>query len=392
MKVLRVHNHYQQAGGESAVEQAERELLRRAGHEVVVYERHNDEIAALGPLGRAKVAAEAVWSTRTHRELKALLARERPDVAHFTNTFPLISPSAHAACRAAGVPVVQSLHNYRLVCPGANLSRAGRPCEDCLAGSLWSGVRHRCYRGSRAASASVATLLAVHRARGTWQRDVAAFIALCEFSRSRLVAGGLPAERIRVIPNFTEPDPGPRRGSGEYALYAGRLSPEKGVDTLVRAWAALGDEVPLRIAGDGPERAALESAVTQAGLQGVHFLGALPRPRLLEALQRARFLVLPSRVYENFPLVIAEAFACGVPVLASRLGAMAELVEDGRTGRHFTPGDPRSLAEAVRDTWRDPKRSDEWGHNARAAFEARYTAERHLAALIDLYAEVVAGR
>ncbi len=389
MKVLRVHNHYQQDGGESAVERAERELLRRRGCELCVYERHNREIEPRGP-GRARLALDAIWSARSHRELRALVARERPDVAHFTNTFPLISPSAYEACHEAGIPVVQSLHNYRLLCPAADFLREGRPCEDCVDHGLWRGVRHACYRGSRPATAVSAAVLAVHRARGTYRSRVDRFVALSDFARSRFLRGGLPPERIEVIPNCVDPDPGPRPdpGPGGHALFVGRLSPEKGVETLLEAWRQLAPELPLEIVGDGPLRGALEQRVRQAGLRRVRLRGALPRSGVLGALQRARFLVVPSLCYENFPLVIAEAYARGVPVLASDRGALGELVEEGRTGLRFLPGDARDLARRVRQAWADAKRTRDWGLAARARFEERYTAERKAERLLDLYARL----
>lgn len=387
MKILRVHCHYQQDGGESGVERAERALLRDAGHEVVVYERHNDEIASMGPGQRLALAAKTVWAWDTHRELCSLLARERPDVAHFTNTFPLISPSGYDACREAGVPVVQSLHNYRLLCPAATFLRDGLPCEDCARRSLWQGVRHRCYRDSRAATAVVATMLALHRVRGTWSERVDAYIALTEFARQKLVAGGLPAERIFVKPNFAA-DPGPREEAGEYALFVGRLSPEKGLATLVGAWSELGMRVPLRVVGDGPQDAWLRQELRRRGLRDVQLEGRLPRARVLELLRRARFLILPSEWYEGLPLVLVEAFACGTPVVAARLGALAELVDAGRTGLHFAPRDPADLAAAVGWAWQHEKRLEDMGRAARAEYEARYTPARNLEQLLGIYERV----
>jgi glycosyltransferase involved in cell wall biosynthesis len=388
VKVLRVHCHYQQDGGESGVERAERALLEDAGHEVVVYERHNDEIRELGPGGRLALAARTIWAWDTHRELGELLARERPDVAHFTNTFPLISPSAYDACRRAGVPVVQALHNYRLLCPAATFLRDGRPCEDCAERSLWQGVRHGCYRGSRAATAVAAGLLAVHRARGTWRERVDAYLALTEFARRRFAAGGLPEDRLFVVPNFA-PDPGPRPEGGDYALFVGRLAPEKGLATLLRAWSELGARVPLSVVGEGPLGPWLHDEVRRRGLANVRLEGRQPRARVLELLQRARFLVFPSEWYEGFPLVLAEAFACGTPVVASRLGAMAEIVEHGRTGLHVAPGDAGDLAARVLWAWRNEKRLEDMGRAARAEYEARYTPRHCLDRLLEIYERAI---
>lgn len=385
VKVLRIHNHYREAGGESAIHAAENALLERAGWEVLRYERHNDEIVELGPLGRAQVAADAVWSGRTWRELRAQIARERPDVAHLTNTFPLISPSAIEACYDAGVPVVLSLHNYRLLCPAANLMRKGRACEECVDHSLLRGVVHGCYRGSRSATAVAAAMLAVHRRRETFSRKVDAFVALTGFARQTFAAAGLPAERIVVKPNFVDPDPGERPSAGESALFVGRLSDEKGLDTLLDAWAKLDAPIPLRIAGDGPLRPFVARRLADPRLSRVQLLGPIGRRAVIESMREARALVFPSRCYEGFPLVIAEAFACGVPVVASRLGSMAEIVEDGRTGLHFTPGNADDLAAVVARAWAEPKRLEDMGRAARRVFEQRYTAERNLDMLLDIY-------
>jgi glycosyltransferase involved in cell wall biosynthesis len=392
VKILRVHNHYQQAGGESAVHSAECDLLERAGIAVVRYERHNDEWDEGDLLDTASRGVQTVWSWDTRRELAALLDRERPDLAHFTNTFPLVSPSAFDACQDAGVPVVHSLHNYRLLCPAANLLRNGRACEECIDHSLWRSVRHGCYRGSRAATGVVAASLAVHRSIGTFARKVDAYLALTEFARGTFARGGLPAGRIHVKPNFVAPDPGERAEVGDYALFVGRLSEEKGLRTLIDAWQRLESPPPLRIAGDGPLASAIDREVRGSVRGRVWRLGALPRRALIETLRCARFLVVPSDCYEGFPLAIAEAFACGVPVIAAGHGAMAEIVDDGRTGLHFTPGSGQNLAEKVAWTVTNAKRFDEMGHAARAEYEKAYTAERNLEILVGLYEDVIDER
>jgi glycosyltransferase involved in cell wall biosynthesis len=391
VKILMVHNAYREPGGEDVVHEGERDLMAAAGHDVVVYRRSNAEIADYGPGRWATLPARTFWAWDTHRELRALLASERPDVAHFTNTFPLVSPAAYDACRAAGVPVVQSLHNYRLLCPAGTFLREGRICEECTVHSLRRAVRHGCYRGSRAASAVVAGMLAFHRARRTASEAVDAYVALTEFARARLVDGGLPRERIAVVPNFVRPDPGERSEAGDYALFAGRLAPEKGLSTLLDAWRRLERRIPLRIAGAGPLRGPLETERAR-GLADVAILGSLPRGDLLKALRGARCLVVPSLWFEGFPMAIAEAFACGVPVIASRLGGLPEIVAEGRTGLLFTPGDAGDLARTLESAWADPDDLAEMGRAARHEFEARYTAAHHAAALEAVYTQAIATR
>jgi glycosyltransferase involved in cell wall biosynthesis len=391
LKVLMVHNAYREAGGEDAAERAERELVIAGGHEVVRYTRDNREIEGYGAWRKATLAPRTLWAWDSHRDLLALLEREKPDVAHFSNTFPLISPSAYYACRAAGVPVVQSIHNYRLLCPAATLLRDGSICEECVERSLWRSVRHGCYRGQRAATAVLAGMLVFHRLRRTWSELVDCYVALTDFARAKLVAGGLPAEKLVVKPNFAHPDPGERTEPGEYALFAGRLSSEKGLDTLLRAWRRLDTELPLRIAGDGPLRREVEAEVTRAGLAKVRLLGQLPRQDLLKVVKSARFLVVPSTWYEGFPMVIVEAFACGVPPIVSRLGGMAEIVREGSTGLHFSPGDAGDLARKATWAWREPEALQEMGRAARGEYQARYSAERNYQLLIDIYQRAIAA-
>jgi glycosyltransferase involved in cell wall biosynthesis len=385
MKIILAHTEYQQRGGEDGVFEQERRLLERAGHDVVVYHRSNHEIAKLTALERLVLAKRAVWATDTHRDFSQLLARENPDLVHVHNTFVMISPSIYSACREQSVPVVQTLHNFRLLCPTGTFFRNGKVCEDCAEHSLWRGVYHGCYRGSRSATATVALMLAWHRHSGTWTEMVDCYIALTEFSRDKFVAAGLPADKIVVKPNFVDPDPGPRQHGGEYALFVGRLSKEKGLHTLLQAWELLPKHYPLKIAGVGPERGSLEAQVNCRGLSAITICGYLSREDLITAVKGARFLILPSECYENFPMSIAESFACGTPVVCSRLGAMREIVTDNLTGIHFTPGSAEDLAEKVRWAWSNPERMVEMGEQARLHFESKYTAPINYELLVKIY-------
>jgi len=392
MNIVLVHNHYQHPSGEDVVVRSEKELLTAAGHQVTEYARHNDEIKHYGLRLRAMLAFRTVWAWDSLRDLRAILNREKADVAHFHNTLPLISPAAYYACREAGVPVVQTLHNYRLFCPAPTFFRNGQVCEECVQHSLWRGVRYGCYHGSRLATATVALMLAVHRVLGTWTRRVDCYIALTEFARQKFVEAGLPAEQIVVKPNFVYPDPGKRNEGGDYALFAGRLAPEKGLGTLLDAWQRLRNNVPLEILGDGPLGIKLQEHAASHGPSNVRFRGRLTGERTLEAMKGARVLVFPSQWYEGFPMVIAEAYASGVPVIASRLGAMAEIVEDGRTGLHFTPGDPEDLAAKVEWAWTHPKEMEVMGRAARAEYEAKYTAEHNYPMLMGIYQRAITAQ
>lgn len=389
MLILLIHNFYQRPGGEDARVRQERDLLISHGHRVIEYTRNSGEIALNGLASRVRLGTRTLWSKRTYRELSSLIARDRPDVAHIHNTIPLISPSAYYACKQARVPVIQTLHNFRLFCPSGDFLRGGHVCEDCLHGTLLHGVWHRCYQHSTGATAALALMLASQRALHTWKERVDCYIACTDFARSKFIEGGLPAEKIVVKPCFVDPDPGPRVGAGEAALFVGRLSPEKGLRTLIAAWKHLSGKVPLRIAGDGPLRAELELEIKRHGLSGIEMLGHVSGEKTLAEMKRARFLVFPSEWYEGLPLTIAEAFACGTPVVASKIGSLVELVQDGRTGLHFTPGDPKDLAAKVEWAWEHPDATQEMGLHARGEFEQKYVAARNYRMLMDIHERVI---
>jgi glycosyltransferase involved in cell wall biosynthesis len=390
VKILVVHNRYREPGGEDEVVRAETAMLSAAGHEVLEYVRTNDQISETGLISRVRLAADTIWSQGTTVTLGEVLTGLRPDVAHIHNTLPLVSPAAYYACRNADVPVVQTLHNYRLICPSATLFRERRVCEECCEGSLLRSIGHGCYRGSRGATAVVATMVAAHRALGTWRKQVNTYIALTEFARTKFVASGLPLSRVLVKPNFVHPDPGARERVGERALFVGRISPEKGVRTMLHAWRRLGGQIPIDVVGDGHERAEMEAHA--AGIAGVRFLGRVGRSQAIAAMKDARFLVFPSEWYEGLPMTVIEAFACGVPVIASRLGAMQEIVADRRTGLHFEPGDAADLAAKVDWARTHPAEMAAMGRAARAEFEAKYTAARNYEMLVAIYARALASR
>jgi glycosyltransferase involved in cell wall biosynthesis len=391
VKVLLVHNGYQQPGGEDVVFDQEHQMLKNAGHDTVLYRRSNWDVNEYRGLRKIVLAKRTVWASDTKREFLQLLQSEKPEVVHVHNTFVMISPSIYSACREAGVPVVQTLHNYRLLCPSATLFRDGKICEDCVTGSLLRGVQHACYHNSRSATAVVALMLATHRLRGTWQNEVACFVALTEFSRQKLIEGGLPAEKIMVKPNFVHPDPAARTGDGDYALFVGRLSPEKRVSTVLAAWKQLQFPVPLLVLGGGPEQTQLQAQAVHDGLTHIRFLGQVPREQTIAAINNARFLVFSSEWYENFPVTIAEAFACATPVLASRMGAMQEIVSDGRTGLHFSAGDSEDLARKVEWAWTHRDEMRAMGVGARTEYETKYTAEKNYPLLMEIYRKAIRG-
>jgi glycosyltransferase involved in cell wall biosynthesis len=381
MKILAVHNRYQRPGGEDQVFVDETALLEARDHRVLRYEVHNDQVEQVNRLTLAK---DTVWNTSVYRELGALIRLERPDVVHFHNTLPLVSPAGYYAARAEGVPVIQTLHNYRLLCPVALFFRDGRVCEDCMGKAVpWPGVVHKCYRGSRAASGVIATMLTVHRALRTWTEMVDVYVALTEFAKSKFIEGGLPAGKIVVKPNFVAPDPGRGQGGGGYALFVGRLAPEKGTGTMLAAWDRLGTRIPLKIVGDGPLKDRVLGAAARQS--NVEWLGHRPVADVHALMGKADMLIFPSQWYETFGRVVAEAFAAGTPVIAANIGAVAELVEHGRTGLKFRPGDPEDLVTQVEWALSHPAELRRMREEVRAEFEAKYTAESNYRTLMEIY-------
>ncbi len=385
MKILLVHNSYQQPGGEDTVFAQEAALLAGAGHDVHTFTRTNDDLRVTGLVGRATALAESIWSSQTYRSVASILRREHIDVAHIHNTHLVISPSVLWACKDNGVPVVQTLHNYRLLCASSNFYRNGHVCEECVSHGLSRAVRRGCFQQSRARTSGVVANIAVHRALGTWQKIVDTYIALTPFAKQKFVEGGLSAEKIVVKPNFVSPDPGYSEQRGDYLIYVGRLTPEKGVHTLIKAMRHVAPEIPLLIVGDGPARPRLEQEIAASGLQNVTLLGQRARSETLSLIKAARLLVFPSEWYETFGLTIVEAMACGVPVIASRIGVVTDTITDGVTGLLFAPGDHHALADTIARAWNDPAGMRPIGRNARRGFEARYSAEINLSQLLAIY-------
>ena len=381
----------QTPGGEDRVAAAEASLLRRHGIRVIEPDFEN-AIAARGRLRQTfELAAQSAWSADSYERVRKLCELHRPDVAHVHNFWLRMSPSVHTACRDAGVPTVQSLHNYRIVCVNALLLRNGTVCEACVGKVPWRGAIRRCYRGSFWASAAAAGMIVTNRLRGTWTHQAAALVTPSTHSRGKLLAAGLPRDRIFVKPNSVD-DPGEppsAPSTSDSAVFLGRLSPEKGVDVLLRAWARskLGVYRRLVIAGDGPERAGLEQLAAGLGLRSpaVAFTGLLAPKAAQRFLRNSRVLIAPSIAYETFGLAVIEAYSHGRPVIASRLGALAELVENEVNGLSASPGDVAALGQALDRILGNARLPDTLGDNARQTFLGRYTPQKNFENLMRIY-------
>lgn len=383
MKILIVHNAYQHAGGEDTVVDAELALLRAAGHEVEYYCRSNNELRDMQSFA---AAGAAFWNASAAQQIDRLCAAFLPDLIHVHNTFPLISPAFFQSAARRRIPLVQTLHNFRLLCPQGMLLREERICEDCVGKLPWRAIGRRCYRASLAQSAVAAGVLAFHRRRGTYTTQVTQFIALNEFCRATFIAGGIPAERLSIKPHFVRaPAPPcesqPRRGG----LFVGRLSAEKGIALLAEALAGISDP-DLRIIGNGPMSGMVEARF------GAACIGPQSRSEVLAALRQAAWLVAPSICYETFGMSVIEAFASATPVIASAHGAYAELVRDGETGLLFAPGDARDLAQKIAWANAHPVQMRRMGQAAHREYLLRYTPQRNLDLLMTIYEHAIAAR
>lgn len=363
-------------------------LLQRRGHEVKKFVRFSDEIRARGALGIAQGALSTPWNHRSALAIRREVDRFKPDVVHVHNTFPLLSPAIFHGIGNRSVRVL-TLHNYRLFCPAAIPMRDGKVCVECLESkSSWSSLRYGCYRGSRLATFPLALSVMLHRQVGTWTKQVDAFIALTEFQRELMIAAGLPGDRVHVKPNFYagSPKPAPWSNRGNYAMFAGRLSHEKGVEYLIRAWLIWGKAAPeLRIVGDGPLRESLQKMVSLAPEAQIRFLGQLTPVDAEQQIARAMLLVLPSICFEGFPMVIREAFAYGTPTAVSNLGPLPSIVRHGVSGLVFQPRDVDSLFYTVRGAWSDPSLLEKLGEGARGEFTSLYNEDANYHTLMNIY-------
>jgi len=393
MRILLVHNFYGSSvpSGESAVVQAERRLLEERGCEVERFYRYSDNIRDKGLLGMIEGGVVTPWNPFSARDIKKLVEAQRFDIVHVHNTFPLISPAIFSAIGGRAAKVL-TLHNYRLFCPAGIPMRGGRVCTLCIENrTVLPAIGYGCYRGSRFATLPLAASVSLHRRLGTWEKYVDAFVALSEFQLRLMTRAGIPRELLHVKPNFFPGNPHvvAWEKRDDAVVFVGRISSEKGVKTLIRAWQAWGDAPELRIVGDGPLLSEIKALVEKYRLN-VRFVGRLVPAKVLEEISRARLLILPSEWFEGFPMVIREAFAYGTPVAVSNIGALGEIVEDGVTGVLFNPGDHSSLVEVVESIWRRQGHLGKMAGAAREIFEQRYSEDKNYEMLMNIYNSAVA--
>ncbi len=385
MHIAVFHNRYAQRGGEDAAVDLEVEQLRKADCEVHLFIIESS--GGTGPVAQARALWRAPFDPAMGERAADFLVRHPAEIVHVHNGWPLLTPAVHVTCQAIGLPVVQTLHNYRLACARADFLRDGSPCQACATQGPWQAARYGCWKGSRLASAAWARAINRQRKDGVWTSCVDRFVAPSAFAKQRLVeTAGLPADRIEVLPGPVA-DPGEAAPPGRGGVYVGRLAVEKGVGLLLDAWRELGGAF-LTIVGDGPEAESLRTR--SAGLPNVRFTGALPPEGVRAELSRAAFAVAPSLCDETFGLSAAEALAHGRPVVVPEGTALAELVEEGRTGQRFRRGDAASLTAACRKLLLDPERTALLGLEARIAYEERLAPELRTERLLALYRSLIA--
>lgn len=389
MRILIAHNRYQVLAGEDVVVEAEVSLLQSYNHSIALLEADNQSIQ--GAIGKAKAAASVIYSFSNKQRLKEKIQEFCPDIVHVHNFFPLLSPALYDACSETKVPVVQTLHNYRIACPSAKLFRDGKICEICIGKTVpLAGIIHRCYRNSVPESVAAAAMIATHNVRNTWQEKVDAYITLTPFQKAKMEQVGLPSHKIHVKPNFLfDPCILPAASPAHYALYVGRLELEKGITTLIDAYIIQDIKIPLKIVGDGILKTSLQQQVERAGLSHrIEFLGWQKKPEVLALMQKSQFLIFPSIWYETFGLSMIEAFACSVPVIASRLGGIAEIVEDRQTGLLFEADNSQDLATKINWAIAHPKSLLAMGQKARSTYEQHYTPATNYRQLMSIYEKV----
>ena len=391
MKILLCHNFYQQTGGEDTAVLALRSLLEEKGHQVIFYTEHSQEVEKFNAFQKIRFFPRTIFSLHSYRRLRQIVARESPEIAHIHNVFPLMSPAVYVALSRSRIPIVQTIHNYRLMCVNGLFLRDGRICELCKSGNFLSGIRFKCYRNSYTLSTLYAATIGSHRSWGTFKR-IDRFIALSHFAATKMVESGVADEsKISVLENFL-PTPLPDYGDSDltnpYIVYMGRLSHEKGIFTLLEALRAL-TSLRLKVLGTGPLREAMETYIRAHRLPNVEMLGFINGEEKYQILRGALCCVVPSECYENLPYVALESAAVGTPVVASRIGGLPAIISDEETGLLFTHGNSSELREKIESLVDNPELVRRIGQRARQQAETRYTPGSHYEKLMNIYDDVV---
>ena len=377
MKILQAHNYYQQAGGEDTVVAQEKQILEKNGHEVITFYKQNEDINSWNKISKLRLIKEVSWSKKVFQEVDEIIKANPVNVCHVHNTLPLISPSIYYACKSNNVPVVQTLHNYRLICTNGLLMRNGRICEECLGRSPYGAIAKKCYRNSALQTFVVARMLQKNKRMGTWEKQVDAYICLTEMAKEKFIAHGIPENKLFVKPNFIEVSLKPEVQKDDYLLYAGRITAEKGAK-LIQSLATKLD-YPIKVVGEGALAADLK------GISSIELLGRKSHAETLKLMQKAKAVLFPSLLYEGMPMTIIEAFALKTPIIASGIGAAKSMISDMETGILFDYNSAESLIEKVNFCLNHPQEMSAMAEKAFREYENHYTAKENLKMLIKLY-------
>ncbi len=389
MNILLIHNRYLFAGGEEEVLRSEAKMLEMKGHRVYIYERSNEELSQKNLLGKIVfVGRDLLFASKTYQDINHIVKEFKPDIAHLHNLFYMMSPSLLVALAKHRIPLVQTLHNYRYLCAAGTFFRNGKICEECLTSSRAKSLTYRCFKNSFMHTWFLKRLIDRLWSGDYLRKYVKRFIALSQFSRQKFISNGFDAAQVTVKSNFLSDDPGVGIVKEKYALYVGTMQPYKGVMTLLKAWQRFPDNYQLKLVGDGP---LLEQLKAFNQHPGVSFLGRCGQTQVLDLMRHSSVVVLPSECYENFPRVIVEAYACATPVIASRIGAITELIDEGKTGFLFEPGNDISLHAAIKKLLTDKDLVTTIGQHARLMFEQRYSMQVNYEQLMTIYRDAMKG-
>lgn len=387
MKILLIHNFYKFFAGEDSIALREKDLLEKHGDEVFFYTRDNKETDSYNLIQKINFFCETIYSRRTEENIKNIIRDFKPDVAYTHNIFPLISPSVYHTLHKEQIPCVQNVQDYRWLCPNGVFFINNRVCERCKNGAYWNAVRFKCFRNSFLLSGLYATTISINRYRGVFKK-VDAFLCTTEFNKKKLMEAGIEERRLFIKPNYLDISSiEPSYGNGDYVIFLGRLSPEKGLWTLIYAFERLKD-LKLSIVGTGPLEESLKKYIYEKGIKNVSVEGFKQGSEKDNLLKNALFMVFPSEWYEHFPIVLLEAFAFGKPVVASDIGNMPLIVENGKSGLLFKAGNVDDLAEKIKNLSQDSSQIISMGIYARRKIESGYTPEINYRILKSIFQKV----
>lgn len=390
MRILIIHNHYLEKGGEDEVVSSEIKMLKDFGHSIIFYERSNKEIVKLPFFKKLYFFAnDIIWSQSVYKEVKEIVKKEKPDIAHIHNIFVSITPSVYDALSEENIPVVQTLHNYRLLCLNGLFYRDNKICQDCVKLNLIPSLIHRCYRKSFFLTLFLKRMLDFHFKKKTFQEKIDTYIVLSEFSKKKFTEADFPKDKIYVKPNFVDLKAEKRTMPGDYTLFIGRLINYKGINILITAYQRL-KGYQLKIIGGGPLFDKLKKKTEK--MNSIELLGRLSYEQTINYIKICKFLIVPSECYETFGRVIVEAFACGVPVVASNIGAIKEIVADGISGLLFNPGDIDDLSKKIKYLMGNNALIISMGEEARRVYEEKYTSEKNYTILMEIYKKTIENK